>query len=190
MDWKLRIKDLLVKVTLYQMDKFPAEKLDKELTQFLKDAEVELCKAIRRNGGICYKELLDEYTPKEAVSHVEAQIEDWESMAKAGMKTAELIANMLKLSLEFKDLDKMTLSDKILLFDKVIHTEHAAGAFKEYLAEERSIFGVNITEIKREADKEIEAILKGKKEKPDPPQDWRREMAKIIGEALRKFEVE
>ena len=37
--WEQRIKDLLVKVTLYQYGKYPTEKLDKELTEFLRDAE-------------------------------------------------------------------------------------------------------------------------------------------------------
>ena len=187
-DWRTKIKDMLIKVTLYQLGRYPAEKLERELTEFLKEAEDILCEAIRRNGGICYKEALEEYSPEEAIEYVEDQIKNFEQTAKVtGGKTEQIIADLLKLSLEFKDLDKMSLSNKVLLFDKVIHAEHAAGAFKEYLAEEKSIFGVNIPEIKKEADKELETILKGKKEAPDPPQDWRKEMAKAIGETFSKL---
>jgi len=163
--WAEKIKDLLVKVTLYQYGKYPAEKLDRGLTEFLRDAEKELCKAIRRNGGVCYKEALEEMTPREAEDYVVDQIKNFEMLGRTG----KIIADLLRLSIEFKDLDKITLSDKVLLFDKVVHAEHAAGAFKEYLAEERSIFGVDITKIKEEADKEVEEILEGKKKAPDPP---------------------
>ena len=166
MTWAEKIKDLLVKVTLYQYGKYSAEKLDRELTEFLKAAEGPLCEAIRRNGGVCYKELIEEgFTQEEALEEIESQAENFEMLDKTG----KIIADLLRLSIEFRNLDKMTLSNKILLFDKVVHAEHAAGAFKEYLAEEKSIFGVDITKIKEEADKEVEEILEGKKEAPDPP---------------------
>ena len=166
MTWAEKIKDLLVKVTLYQYGKYSAEKLDRELTEFLKAAEEPLCEAIRRNGGVCYKELIEEgFTQEEALEEIESQAENFEALGRTG----KIIADLLRLSAEFRNLDKMTLSDKILLFDKVVHAEHAAGAFKEYLAEERSIFGVDITKIKEEADKEVEEILEGKKKAPDPP---------------------
>ena len=173
--WKQRIKDMLIKVVLYQHGKYPAEKLDKELTEFLRDAEKELCKAIRRNGGVCYKEALEDMTPKEAEDYVEDQIRNFETLGKTG----EIIADLLRLSLEFRDLDKMGLRDKILLFDKVVHAEHTAGAFKGYLAEEKSIFGVNITRIKGEADKEVEKILKGKEKAPDPQEEERRRRVRM-----------
>jgi hypothetical protein len=183
--WSERIKDLLVKITLYQFKRYPAEKLDKELTAFLRDAQKPLCEAIRRNGGICYKELVEreEFSPEETLEEVENQAKNFELLGKTG----KLIADLLRLSTEFRNLDKMMLSEKILLFDKLVHAEHAAGAFKEFLPEEKSIFDVDITKIKEEADKEVEEILKGKKGVPDPPQDWRKEMAKVIGETFRKF---
>jgi len=165
--WGQRIKDMLIKVVLYQHGKYPAEKLDKELAEFLRDAEKTVCEAIRRNGGVCYKEALEEMTPGEARGYVEDQIKNFEMLGKTG----KIVADLLRLSLEFKDLDKMSLRDKILLFDKVVHAEHTAGAFKEYLAEEKSIFGVDITKIKEEADKEVEEILKGRKGVPDPPEE-------------------
>jgi hypothetical protein len=182
--WKQRIKDMLVKVVLYQYGKYPAEKLDRELTGFLKDAEKELCKAIRRNGGLCYREALEEMTPREAEDYVKDQIKNFEMLGKTG----KIIADLLRLSLEFKDLDRMSLKDKILLFDKVIHAEHAAGAFKEYLAEEKSIFGVNIPKIKEEADREIEEILEGRKSAPDPPVNVDRALLiQATREAFRKI---
>jgi len=153
-DWRSKIKDLLVNISLYQLGKYPAKKLEPELTQFLEESEKKLCEAIRKNGGICYREELDEFSPEEAEEEVKSQIENFKLLGKTG----EIIAILLNLSLEFKH--GMSLSDKILLFDKVVHAEHAAGAFKEYLAEEKSIFGVNVTEIKREADKELESILR------------------------------
>ena len=181
MTWAEKIKDLLVKVTLYQYGKYSAEKLDRELTEFLKAAEGALCEAIRRNGGVCYKEALEEMTPREAEDYVVDQIKNFEMLGRTG----KIIADLLRLSIEFKDLDKITLSDKVLLFDKVVHAEHAAGAFKEYLAEERSIFGVDITKIKEEADKEVEEILEGKKKAPDPPEPFE-EAEKIIQELIEK----
>jgi len=185
--WEQRIKDMLIKVVLYQHGKYPAEKLDRELAEFLRNAENELCEAIRRNGGVCYKEALEEMTPKEAEDYIEDQIKNFEMLDKTG----KIIADLLRLSLEFKDLDKMSLRDKILLFDKVIHAEHTAGAFKEYLAEEKSIFGVDITKIKEEADKEVEEILKGRKGAPDPPEEAEQyaEMAREYAHELdRKIE--
>jgi len=65
----------------------------------------------------------------------------------------------------------MGLNEKILLFDRIVHTEHAAGAFREFLPEERSIFGVDIGKIHAEADREIEKIIRGEKPVPDPPTD-------------------
>jgi len=169
--WEDTIKDMLKKVVLYQLKKFPPDKLDKELTEFLKQAEDEICEALRRNGAICYKEALREMSRDEAEDYVRAQIEDWKLMARQGMKTGKYIADLLSLSLEFRDLDKKTLSEKVLLFDKVIHAEHAAGAFRDYLPKERSIFNVDIPRIKVEVDREIEEILRGEKPVPDPPND-------------------
>ena len=181
--WAKRIKDLLVKVTLYQYGKYPAEKLDRELTEFLKAAEGPLCKAIRRNGGICYKELIEEeFTQEEALEEIESQAKNFETLSRTG----KIIADLLRLSAEFRNLDKMALSDKVFLFDKIVHAEHAAGAFKEYLAEEKSIFGVDITRIKGEADKEVEEILKGKEKAPDPQED-RALLIQAIREAFRKI---
>ena len=182
--WEQRIKDLLVKVTLYQYGKYPAEKLDRELTEFLKKAEDKICEATSRNGAVCYKHyLMDNYPPEEAEKLVKEELENWRLIGRTG----KILADLLELSLEFKDLDKMSLSDKILLFDKVIHAEHAAGAFKGYLAEEKSVFGVDITKIKEEADEEVEEILKGKEKALDPQEEKGRRVRMSKREALTRI---
>jgi hypothetical protein len=80
-----------------------------------------------------------------------------------GTKGAKLIANLIRLSIEIHNPELKSIKDKILLFDKIIHAEHYAGAFKdEFTPEQVSIFGVNIPKIKQEADQIIEETLKRK----------------------------
>jgi hypothetical protein len=86
---------------------------------------------------------------------LESDASNWARMGVGG----KLIAELIKLSTEFEDLERKSLSDKILLFDKVIHAEHYAGAFKDYLPSEKSIFNVDILKIKQEADKELMSSL-------------------------------
>jgi len=144
--WSKRIKDLLIKITLYQLKKYPKDKLERELTKFLKDAEIQICKATRRNGGICYKELLTELTPSEAEKELKQQIHNFKLSGKSEQK----IADLLELSLLFKNLNNMNLTDKILLFDEVIHAEHIYG----------SIFETDIQKIKEEADLELTKLIR------------------------------
>jgi len=147
MDYCERIKDLLKKVVLYQFSRYDKEKLDKELTSFLKDAEDVLCDAIRRNGGMCYRDYKEEYGSEEAKKLCESDIKNFEMNGSSG----KIIADLIKISLDYENLDKKSLSDKILLFDKIIHAEHVAWATQE----EKSIFGCNIQEIKRQVDEEV-----------------------------------
>jgi hypothetical protein len=151
-----RIKDLLKKIALYQFKRYPSDLLDRELTEFLRYAEVAVCKALRSNGAICFKEYAEEYGPAEAKRLCEDDISNWTRMGTLG---ARIIAELIRLSVEFENLEKKTLSEKILLFDKVIHAEHYAGAFKENLPVEKSIFNVDIPKIKQEVDREVMLIL-------------------------------
>jgi len=170
MDWEKRIRDLMVKVSLYQLGMYPSDKLDFELSEFFRDVVKPLCIAIRRNGGICYHEQLENMSPSEAVEEVVHETRSFERLGRTG----KMVAQMLRLSIELGKADKMNLNEKILLFDKIVHTEHATGAFREeYLPEERSIFGVDIGKIHIDADKEIEKIVRGEKPAPDPPQSRR-----------------
>jgi hypothetical protein len=150
-----RIKDLLKKVTLFQFGKYSQELLNRELTDFLRYAEEAVCKALRPNGAICFKEYAEEYGPAEAKRLCESDASNWARMGVGG----KLIAELIRLSTEFEGLEMKSLSDKILLFDKVIHAEHYAGAFKDYLPSEKSIFNVDILKIKQEADKELMSSL-------------------------------
>lgn len=124
----------------------------------MKIAEDYICEAIRRNGGTCFRDLLEEMSEKEALEEIKNQIENFKMIGKTGW----LIANLLELSVEVRKADKLSLSELILLFDKIIHAEHATGAFKEFLSEEKSIFNVDIRKIKEEADKEVLKILYNK----------------------------
>ena len=150
MDYCERIKDLLKKVVLYQFSRYDKEKLDKELTRFLKDAEDVLCDAIRRNGGLCYRDYKEEYGSEEAKKLCESDIKIFEMIGSSG----KIIADLIKISLDYENLDKKSLSDKILLFDKIIHAEHVSGILP-VAPEEKSIFGCNIPEIKRQVDEEV-----------------------------------
>jgi hypothetical protein len=150
-----KIKDLLKKVTLYQFGKYPASALDYELTDFLKYAETAVCRALRPNGAICFKEYAETYGLAEAKRLCENDAYNWARLGTGG----KIIAELIKLSMEFQNLEAKPLSEKILLFDKVIHAEHYAAAFKESLPSERSIFNVDIPKIREEADKELMATL-------------------------------
>jgi len=157
MDYCERIKDLLKKVVLYQFSRYDKEKLDKELTSFLKDSEDVLCEAIKRNGGICYRDYKEEYKdPKIAKELCENDIVNFETLGTGG----RLIADLIKISIQYENLENKSLSDKILLFDRLIHAEHYAGEFKEYLEEEKNIFGCNIPEIKKQVEGEIKEIYR------------------------------
>jgi len=57
--------------------------------------------------------------------------------------------------------ENKSIKKKILLFDKVIHALHGAGAYLgEHSYSEASIFNVDIPKIKREADRIISRILR------------------------------
>lgn len=157
MQWEERIKSLLKKVVLYQFGKYPAEKLDEELTRFLKDAETVVCKVLRKNGAICFREYVEDYGVEEAEKLVENDARNFEMLGTGG----KLIADLIRISRNLYDVERKPLSEKILLFDKVIHAEHWAGAFKDYLAEEKSIFGVDIPKIKNQVDMELMKELYG-----------------------------
>jgi hypothetical protein len=158
MDYCERIKDLLKKVVLYQFSRYDKEKLDKELTSFLKDAEDVLCEAIRRNGGVCYRDYKEEYKdPKIAKELCESDIKNFEML---GLPSGKLIADLIKISLDYENFDKKSLSDKILLFDRLVHAEHVAGIIHWASEEEKSIFGCNIPEIKKQVEEEIKEIYR------------------------------
>ena len=146
--WEREIRDLLINLTLYQFGKYPEPKVEKELTDFLKRAEELLCKTLHRNGAICYAEALHElHDPAQAVKYVEEEIENWK-LAKDS--ASRFITELLELSLEFRNLDKMSLKDKILLFDRLIHSMHAAG---------ENLFDIDISRVKEEADRKVNEIL-------------------------------
>jgi len=155
-----KIRDMLVNVTLYQLGLYPEDKLNEELNEFLRGAEGLLCLTLRRNGAICFRDYLREYPRFKAERLCLSDAWNWE---RTGTKGAKLIANLIRLSIEIHNPELKSIKDKILLFDKIIHAEHYAGAFKdEFTPEQISIFGVNIPKVKQEADRIIEEILKRK----------------------------
>ena len=143
-------------VVLYQHGLYDPEKLERELDRFFKLAEKHVCEAVRRNGGICFQEYAKEYGWKDALELIRSDIENFEALGKTG----KFIAQLLRLSVELANAPSMSLKKKILLFDKVIHAVHAAGAFMDELGfEKASIFGLDIPKIKREVEKELERKL-------------------------------
>jgi hypothetical protein len=145
--WGDRIRDLLVKTALYQFRLYPAGDLDRELTQFLREVEDVLCGALRRNGATCYRDYVRGGYPSEEVDRLlDEEIKNWRLLGVGGMN----IARLIRISKQFKDLEAKPLSDKILLFDEIIHAEHYGGG----------LFNVDIPRIKRQADREIKRILK------------------------------
>jgi hypothetical protein len=156
MVWYYKIKDLLVKIVFYQFKNYPEEKLDRELTSFLEKTKEAVNKALRKNGGISYWDYKKEYGAEEADELIKKDIENFEKLGEGG----RIIANLILLSKDLDDLKQKTLKEKILLFDRVVHAEHWAGGYKEYRNEEKSIFGVDIKKIKKEADKKIEKMIK------------------------------
>lgn len=151
------VRDLLVHVGLYQYGKYfgytgyPEDKLEKELDAFFKLAVPYICNALRRNGAVCFHELLEEYgNEEEAYNELLNEIQNFRMLGRA----ERYIADLQHLSYELYNADKMDLSEKILLFDKLVHAIHGAGAYLgEYSYEEASIFGLDIPKIKKEADK-------------------------------------
>lgn len=154
---KNMVRDLLVHVTLYQYGLYDKHKLDGELDRFFHIAEKYICNAVRRNGGICYPELLPEFgNPLEALEELRSQARNFVSLGRTG----KYIADLLILSYDIYNPENKSLKKKILLFDRLIHAMHGAGAYLgEFSYEEASIFGLNIPEIKREADKIVSRIL-------------------------------
>ncbi|MCC5990716.1 MAG: hypothetical protein LM558_04350 [Thermosphaera sp.] len=145
--WSDRIRDMLVKTTLYQFKLYPAGDLDRELTMFLKEAEEVLCRALRRNGATCYRDYAREgYSQEEIERLLDEEIRNWRMLGVGGMN----IARLIRISKQFKDLEAKPLSDKILLFDELIHAEHYGGG----------LFNVDIPRIKRQADREVQRILR------------------------------
>jgi hypothetical protein len=145
--WGDRIRDLLVKTTLYQFNLYPAEDLDRELTSVLKEAEDVLCKALRRNGATCYRDYVRAgYSQEEIERLLDEEVRNWRMSGVGGMN----IARLIRISKQFKDLEAKPLSDKILLFDEIIHAEHYGGG----------LFNVDIPRIKRQADREIQRALR------------------------------
>ena len=157
-DWESRIRDLLVKVSLSQLGYYPRDRLDVELTQFLRDTEEQLCRVLRRNGALCFRDYLVDYPEREAEMYCREDARNWRVL---GTRGAELIAELIELSIEIHRLEQKSLSEKIMLFDRVVHAEHYAGAFRdEYTPEEVSIFGVDIPRVKREADRIVMQAIK------------------------------
>ena len=157
MDYCDRIKDLLKKVVLYQFSRYDKEKLDKELTSFLKDAEDVLCDVIKRNGGGCYRDYKEEYKDAKIAKELcENDIVNFELLGPSG----KLIADLIKISIGYESLENKNLSDKILLFDRLIHAEHVAGIIPWSTEEEKNIFGCNIPEIKKQVEEEIKEIYR------------------------------
>jgi hypothetical protein len=157
MGWYHKIKDLLIKIVLYQFRNYPAEKLNKELTVFLDEIKGVLDKSLRKNGGISYWDYKKGYGAKEADKLIKSDMENFKRLGRGG----EIIANLIQLTKDLDNLEQKTLREKILIFDKLVHAEHWAGAYSEgYKKEERSIFGVDIQKIKERADKKIEKMIK------------------------------
>jgi len=165
--WEKRIKDLLVDVVLYQEGKYSEDQLGQELIEFFKEALPVICEALRRNGAVCYPELVEEYGDEsEAGRELANSIRNWRMLGETG----RIMAALLKLSRDlYDDIQEYgdeeyffddELSDLIMDFDALVHAEHAAGAFDDFSAEEKSIFGVNIPKIKAQADEEIEQYLR------------------------------
>ena len=151
------VRDLLVHVGLYQYGKYfgyggyPEDRLEKELDAFFEKAVPYICDAVRRNGGICFHELMEEYgNYEEALSELNSMIENFIHEGRWG----RYVADLLKISRELYDSKNYDIREKILLFDKLVHAMHVAGKYLgEYSYEEASIFGLDIPKIKKEADK-------------------------------------
>jgi hypothetical protein len=74
--------------------------------------------------------------------------------------SGKLIADLIKISINYESLENKSLSDKILLFDRLVHAEHVAGIIPWSTEEEKSIFGCNIPEIKKQVEEEIKEIYR------------------------------
>ena len=149
-----RIKEMLKKVVLYQFGKYDKDKLDEELTDFLRESEDVICKHLSRNGVFCYRDFLE---ANNAIMY-RLRSRYWRDRYFEEIKNIivmpglgwKLLYDMAEVSYELRYVDTMTLKEKILLFDKVIHLVHYGG---------ESIFGVDITKIKEEVDKEVKEEL-------------------------------
>jgi hypothetical protein len=144
-----KIKDLLKKIVLYQLGKYPREALDRELTEFILKAEDYVCSALKRNGLTCYREYKYDYGPEEARKLCYNDYENVMTLSRV-LPRFKVLAELILISLEFENIIHRSLSDKILFFDKLIHLEHYGSEVYE-----ETIFGVNIRELKAEVDTEI-----------------------------------
>lgn len=139
--WEREIRDLLINLTLYQFGKYSEPKVEKELTDFLKRAEELLCKSVQKEGAICYVEALHRlHNIAQAVKYVEEEIE------KCKRENKPLIAELLELSLELRNVDKMSLREKIELFERLIERLGETGV-------------VDFHGAKEEADRKVNEIL-------------------------------
>ncbi len=157
------VEDLLVKVTLYQYGRYNPYDLERELDHFFREYAIPMvCEALRRNVGCCAPELVKDYGFTEGLAEARACLENLAYDCRSGLRTMCYLADLVDLSIQLARLDEMSLSEKILLFDRVAHSTHAGQLLvEEGLAspEEASIFGINIEEIKRRADERLERML-------------------------------
>ena len=148
MDWEEIIRNLLKHVKLYNVGKYPADKLDRELTTFFYQVEDRVCSVLRRNGVTCYRDYLSEYTPLRAEALVREDVENWKKVGASG----EIFARLLMLSLMFPEVRKMSLHDKIIFFNKILQAEKLAQRLKDYLVYQETLFGINVDKIKNEVE--------------------------------------
>lgn len=152
--WDEWIRDLLVKIVLYQHGRYDPELLDAELTEFLRAAEEPLCNAYRRNGGICFRGYVYDYGERDAEQLLDSDIRNWIHMYRVTRSRGFLLlAQLARISRQLYYLDRLPLSDKIMLFDSVVHAEHYAGSFTDVPAHMRNVLGVDIERVKREAER-------------------------------------
>ena len=157
------VEDLLVKATLYQYGRYDPFDLERELDHFFREYAIPLvCKALRRNVGCCAPELVAEYGFTEGLAVAHSCLENLARDCHSGLRTTCYLGDLVDLSIQLARLDELSLSEKILLFDRVIHSTHAGQLLvEEGLAtpEEASIFGLNVVEVKRRADERLARML-------------------------------
>lgn len=59
--WENRIKKLLIDVVLAQEGRKDRRKVAEDIVRFFEDAMPKICEALRRNGAVCFPELVEEF---------------------------------------------------------------------------------------------------------------------------------
>jgi len=145
-----KMKDLLRKIALYKLGRYPEKALDKEITEFLLKAEDYVCSALEGEGMICFRDYKVDYGSRGAKEMCQ---NDYENVMLLSQDYPDyrFIADLILTSTEFERVKRMPLHEKILFFDKLINLEHYGHELYE-----KDVFGVgDIAELKDEVGKEI-----------------------------------